>query len=114
MAAVRHARAHARRLIAHSELPADTVIDRWWASSGEPCEVDVLGLHGSRSVLLGEARWQTRPLGSRELAHLRAKSTRVPHAVEDPIYTLWGRGGVDPAIRTERVLGFGPREMLAV
>jgi AAA+ ATPase superfamily predicted ATPase len=106
------ARAHARRLVARGELPRDTVIDRWWASSGEPCEVDVLGLRGSRSVLLGEARWQARPLGARELAQLRAKSTRVPRAVEDPVYALWGRGGVDRAIRSERVVGFGPREML--
>jgi uncharacterized protein len=107
------ARAHARRLASRGELAADTVIDRWWAGSGEPCEVDVLGLQGSRSVLLGEARWQTRPLGPRELAQLRAKSTRVPRVVEDPLYVLWGRGGVDRRIRSERVLGFGPREMLA-
>jgi AAA+ ATPase superfamily predicted ATPase len=107
------ARAHARRLVSGGELPADTVIDRWWAGSGEPCEVDVLGLHSSRSVLLGEARWQTRPLGARELAQLHAKATRVPRLVEDPFYALWGRGGMDPAIRSERVLGFGPREMLA-
>jgi hypothetical protein len=106
------ARAHARRLVSRGELPTEIVVDRWWASSGEPCEVDVLGLSGSRSVLLGEARWQTRPLGSRELTQLRAKSTRVPRAVDDPVYALWGRGGVDPGIRSEHVLGFGPEEML--
>ena len=108
------ARAHARRLVARGEMAAaDPVIDRWWASSGEPCEVDVLGLSGSRSVLLGEARWQARPLGVRELTQLRAKSTRVPRVVEDPLYALWGRGGVDPGVRSEHVLGFGPEEMLA-
>jgi hypothetical protein len=44
------ARAHARRLATRGELPSDLVIDRWWATSGEPCEVDVLGIRGTRSV----------------------------------------------------------------
>src|SRR5438132_3795722 len=52
------ARAHAQRLVAASELPADLVVGRWWAVTGEPCEVDVLGLRGSRTALLGEAKWQ--------------------------------------------------------
>jgi hypothetical protein len=106
------ARAHARRLATRGELPSDLVIDRWWATSGEPCEVDVLGIRGTRSVLLGEARWQSRPLGARELAQLQAKATRVPRAVDSPIFALWGRGGIDDAIRSETVLGFDAHDML--
>jgi AAA+ ATPase superfamily predicted ATPase len=106
------ARAHARRLATRGELPSDLVIDRWWATSGEPCEVDVLGIRGTRSLLLGEARWQSRPLGARELAQLQAKASRVPRAVESPIFALWGRGGIDDAIRSKTVLGFDARDML--
>jgi uncharacterized protein len=107
------ARLHARRLAVSGELPSDLVIDRWWASSGEPCEVDVLGLRGARAALLGEARWQTRPLGARDLAQLRRKAARVPRAVESPIFALWGRGGLDDSIRSADVLGFDPQDMLS-
>jgi AAA+ ATPase superfamily predicted ATPase len=106
------ARAHARRLATRGELPSDLVIDRWWATSGEPCEVDVLGIRGTRSLLLGEARWQSHPLGARELAQLQAKALRVPRAVESPIFALWGRGGIDDAIRAKNVLGFDAGDML--
>jgi len=106
------ARAHARRLATRGELPSDLVIDRWWATSGEPCEVDVLGLRGTRSLLLGEARWQSRPLGARELAQLQAKAARVPRVVESPIFALWGRGGIADAIRSKTVLGFDAHDML--
>jgi uncharacterized protein len=107
------ARSHATRLAARRQLPSDLVIDRWWASSGEPCEVDVLGLRGARAVLLGEARWQARPLGERDLAQLRRKALRVPRPVELPTFVLWGRGGVDDRIRAHDVLGFDPQDMLA-
>ncbi len=107
------ARLHARRLAVGGELSSDLVIDRWWASSGEPCEVDVLGLRGARTALLGEARWQTRPLGARDLAQLRRKAAHVPRAVESPIFALWGRGGVEDSIRSADVLGFDPQDMLS-
>jgi AAA+ ATPase superfamily predicted ATPase len=107
------ARAHARRLAMLGQLPSDLVIDRWWATSGEPCEVDVLGIRGTRSLLLGEARWQSRPLGARDLAQLQAKALRVPRAVQSPIFALWGRGGIEDAIRRKNVLGFDVHDVLA-
>ncbi len=107
------ARAHALRLVAGGALPEDLVVGRWWSVTGEPCEVDVLGLHGSRAALLGEARWQTRPLGRRELAQLKSKTARVPRALERPIYALWGRGGVDQSILDRHTLGFSPKDMLS-
>jgi len=107
------ARAHARRLVKRGELPEDLVVGRWWAVRGEPCEVDVLGLEETGTVLLGEARWQARPLGRRELARLRGKLTRVPRPVPEPIFALWGRGGVDENVTREGALGFSARDMLA-
>jgi AAA+ ATPase superfamily predicted ATPase len=107
------ARLHARRLAARGELPGDLVIDRWWASTGAPCEVDVVGLRGARTTLLGEARWQSRPLGARDLAQLQRKALRVPRAVETPTFVLWGRGGAEASIRSAHVLGFDPRDMLS-
>lgn len=106
------ARAHAARLAARGYLPEDLLVGRWWAVRGEPCEVDVLGLRGSRTVLLGEARWQKAPLGRRELEQLRRKATRTPQPVPEPLYALWGRGGVQPAITGDQVLGFGPADVL--
>jgi|SRR5580658_9438550 hypothetical protein len=79
---------------------------------GEPCEVDVLGLLGSRTALLGEARWQSRPLNGRDLAQLQHKALRAPRPVDSPTFALWGRGGVAAEIRSERVLGFTPADML--
>jgi len=106
------ARAHARRLVERGELPSGLVVGRWWASSGEPCEVDVLGLRGNQSQLLGEARWQQRPLGERDIEALRRKVTRVPQPADAPVYALWGRGGVSPEVRQSGVLGFNVDDVL--
>jgi uncharacterized protein len=107
------ARAHARRLVERGDLPHGLVVDRWWATSGEPCEVDVMGLLESRTALLGEARWQTRPLNTRDLAHLQRKALRAPRLIDLPTFALWGRGGVATEIRSERVVGFTPADMLS-
>ncbi len=106
------ARQHAARLVASGGLPRDLIIGRWWSTSGIPAEVDVLGTRGTRSVLLGEARWQTRPLGSRDVAALRAKVAVVPRPIDDPLLVLWGRGGLDQRLRSDTVRGYGPAEML--
>ena len=57
------ARSHAQRAVAGGLLPPDIVIGRWWSTGRETTEIDVLGLRGNRSALVGEARWQQRPLG---------------------------------------------------
>jgi hypothetical protein len=106
------ARAHARRLVERGELPAGLLLGRWWASSGEPCEVDVLGLLANRTHLLGEARWQQRTLDGRDLEALHRKATRVPQPIDAPIYALWGRGGVSPEVRRAGVLGFDVEAVL--
>lgn len=106
------ARTHARRLVARGELPSDLVVGRWWASSGEPCEVDVLGLLAGQTHLLGEARWQQRPLGGRDLEALRRKVTRVPQPAGAPVYALWGRAGVSPEVTRGGGLGFDVKDVL--
>jgi AAA+ ATPase superfamily predicted ATPase len=100
------ARAHARHLVQQGVLPDDLVVGRWWATSGQPCEVDVLGLRGASTVLLGEARWQQRPLDGRDLEALRRKTSRVPRPVAQPIHALWGRGGVQPDVLRAGAMGF--------
>jgi AAA+ ATPase superfamily predicted ATPase len=107
------ARAHARRLVASGALPGDLVVGRWWATTGEPCEIDVLGLRGGRTALVGEARWQAAPLGQREIEQLRRKSARAPHPVDAPVFAFWGRGGITEEARRAGALGFDPAAMLA-
>ena len=98
------ARDHASRLVADGRLPEELVVGRWWSTSGPALEVDILGLDGSRAVLAGEARWQKRPLGRRDVEELRAKAARLPGAIDEPTLAFWSRGGV--ADRTAGVISF--------
>ncbi len=106
------ARDHARRLVNKGEFPDDLVIGRWWATTGHPCEVDVLGLRGTKTALIGEVRWQNQPLGPRDLDALRGKVERVPSPVPQPIFALWGRNGVDRHVIKAGVRGFGIDDVL--
>ena len=106
-------RAHARRLVERGELPVDLVVGRWWSVRGASVEVDVLGLRGNRTALLGEARWQSVPLGRRDLEALRRKVPFVPSPVDEPTLVLWGRGGVHPDVRSAGALGFSVEDVMA-
>ena len=107
------ARDHAVRMVAKGVLPDDLLVGRWWSTSGPATEIDVLGLRDSQSVLLGEARWQAGPFGSRDAARLMAKWSAVPNpSSEEPMLALWARGGIQPEIMTNRVLGFDLAKML--
>lgn len=106
------ARQHAARLVHAGDLPTDIVIGRWWSTTGQPAEVDVLGMRGSRSVLLGEARWQERPLGQRDVAGLLAKVHAVPNPVDEPLLVLWARGGLEPRLHSDTVRGYELDQML--
>jgi AAA+ ATPase superfamily predicted ATPase len=106
------ARAHAVRLVSRGDLPDDLVVGRWWATKPEPCEVDVLGLRGSRTAMLGEVRWRARPLDQRDLHELIGKVSRVPHAVSDPVFVLWGRSGISEDARAAGALGFAVEDVL--
>ncbi len=105
------ARGHAQRLAAAGDLPPDTIIGRWWRD--ETVEIDVLGLRGTAPVLLGEARWQARPLGARDLAELRRKSSYLPATPKPIRYTFWARGGAADALRSQPdVRVYTPADML--
>lgn len=106
------ARAHAAGLVRVGALPSDLVVGRWWATSGEPCEVDVLGLRGSRSALLGEARWSGQPLGASVLRTLKSKAALVPRPDKQPTFALWGRSGVEPSLVRDGVRGFSLEDVL--
>ena len=106
------AREHAAHLVAIGELPAGTQIDEWWTTTGEPCQIDVLGLLGHRTAFVGEAKWQRQPLGAAVLDELARKLRQTPNPVAQPGLLLWGRGGVRPEIQVGAVRGFGPAEML--
>lgn len=99
-------RAHASRLVEAGVFDEDLLIGRWWASSGEPCEIDIVGLKGNMAALIGEARWQGAPLRARDVAALREKAARAPGAPAAPVLALWGRDGLDAGLAGSGVLGF--------
>ncbi|MDG4790556.1 AAA family ATPase [Micromonospora sp. WMMD1102] len=106
------AREHAQRLVATGALPAETVVGRWWKD--ETAEIDVLGLVGDDPVLVGEARWQTRPLTLRDLADLRRRAGHLPPGAAGPTFGFWSRGGTDEALASHpEVRTFTPADMLA-
>ncbi len=107
------ARDHAARLVLRGDLPRDMVVGRWWATRGEPWEIDVLGLRGGRTHLIGEARWQSRTFGFRDVNELIAKKAHAPRPVEEPLLALWGRGGVERDVLRSGVLGFDAQAMLS-
>jgi uncharacterized protein len=105
------ARAHAQRLVEAGELPADTVVGRWWRD--ETAEIDVLGLSQAGPVLIGEARWQASHIGARDLAELRRKSSYLPAAPAAARYAFWARGGATAAVLTHPdVHVYTPADML--
>jgi hypothetical protein len=93
------ARAHAVRLVESGELPAQMTVGRWWRD--ELAEIDVLGLVDERTRLVGEARWQSHPLGLRDLQELRAKLRYLPEPHRDLEFAFWSRGGGSPEVSGE-------------
>jgi hypothetical protein len=84
-------RDHAALLVQDGELPGDMIIGRWWRD--EITEIDVLGISGDRTALLGECRWQTAPLTSRDVLELQRKVTFVPEPADDFRLLFWTRSG---------------------
>lgn len=106
------ARAHAVRLAAAGQLPSEAVYGRWWSTSGPQVEIDVLGLVGRRTVVVGEAKWSDRGVGLRELADLRRLSSLGPEPMIDVHLVRWSRGQVDPAARAVGLRVFSPGDMV--
>ncbi len=68
------------------------VIGRWWPD--ETAEVDVLGLVGGMTALLGECRWQAGRLTGRDLTELHQKIAFVPEPGANPTLMFWTRTGM--------------------
>jgi AAA+ ATPase superfamily predicted ATPase len=83
------AREHAIELVRRGLLPADMIIGRWWKD--EIAEVDVLGLTGAQTGLLGECRWQGRGISGRDLLDLRRKLEHVPEPADGIQFAFWTR-----------------------
>ncbi|HWP63687.1 MAG TPA: hypothetical protein VNO86_09475, partial [Candidatus Binatia bacterium] len=79
----------------------------------DPCEIDVLGLRRGRTALLGEVRWQRRPVTGRELRELVAKVACAPNPLADPILVFWSRAGTDPEVTAAGARGFDVEAILA-
>ena len=107
------ARQHAVSLAASGALPPGTLTGEWWTVSGTPAQVDVLGLHERRTVAIGEARWQARPLGPHAVDELASKLRMVPDPVAQPLLLLWGRGGVRPGVVVGSVRGYSAADLLS-
>lgn len=84
-------REHAALLVRRHVLPAEMVVGRWWRD--ETAEVDVLGLLGDRTGLLGECRWQTAAVTSRDLVELQRKLAYVPEPAAQVLFRFWTRTG---------------------
>jgi uncharacterized protein len=84
-------REHAARLVRDGDFPRDMIIGRWWRD--EIAEVDVLGMIGDQTALLGECRWQASPLTSRDLIDLQRKIAYIPDPGDDLTLMFWSRSG---------------------
>lgn len=105
------ARDHVVRLVADGELPEAMTVGRWWRD--ETAEVDVLGLLGGRTRLLGEARWQVGPLTGRDVHALHTKLAHLPEPDPELTTAFWSRGGADSDLSGRRdVLLFGPDDLV--
>jgi hypothetical protein len=107
------ARAHAIRQAAAGELPSEARYGRWWSTRGAQVEIDILGMVGGRTLVIGEARWDARPLSGRVLEELKAKERAAPDPVAQPILCTWSRGGATPELGGAGVRSFGPVDMVA-
>lgn len=104
------ARRHAIRLVHAGRLPDDLVIGRYWAQRPVPIEIDVLGLRGNRTALVGEATWSTASVDLRALARLRSRALATPDPVPTPILSVWTRGRPSGDLGELRV--FSPADMV--
>lgn len=108
------ARDHARRLVAAGTLPKNTLVGRWWRHDhGLDIEIDVLGIRGHRTTLIGGARWSARPLPLSALTEMQPWVGHVPSPAADILYVLWSRAGVDPEITRRGARSYVVADMLS-
>lgn len=83
------ARDHAADLVRQGTFPSPMIVGRWWKD--EVAEVDVLGLVGERTGLVGESRWQAASPSRRDLVDLRRKLEYLPDPADDVRFVFWTR-----------------------
>jgi AAA+ ATPase superfamily predicted ATPase len=86
-------RRHAIRLIGAGELPP-MVIGRWWSTSGQPVEIDVVGL-GDATTLVGEVKWSDEVDMARLLHELERKAASVARPADRLRLAVWSRRRTD-------------------
>jgi len=90
-------RDHAQRLVTGGALPEDAIVGRWWKD--ETVEIDVLALQDDRPVLVGECRWQSKPLTQRDLTDLQRRAAHLPAPGPAGLtFAFWSRGGASDAL----------------
>ena len=106
------ARAQASALVATGDLPADSVVGRWWRD--ETAEIDVCSVDPAGSpVLVGECKWKRKPFAARDLAELRRKATLIGDPAAAPLFAFWSRGGAsDLAAAHDDVRGYTCDDLL--
>jgi hypothetical protein len=87
------ARAHAQRLVGAGQLPADTVVGRWWRD--ETAEIDVLGLSQAAPVLVGGLGGRPARSSCETWPSCAARAPICPLVVP-PCGTSSGRAAVQP------------------
>jgi AAA+ ATPase superfamily predicted ATPase len=104
------ARMHAIREVAEERLP-ECVIGRWWKD--EVLEADVVGLNRKdQTVLVGEAKWQTKAFSLHQLAELRAKVPAIGKRAPQCQLAVWARRGSADAVQAyPDVRSYTPRQM---
>ncbi len=106
------ARDHVKRLVTDGTLPSDTVVGRWWKD--ETVEIDAVGLSGEHPVLVGECRWQAKPLTQRDLTDLQRRAVHLPPPGQAGlIFAFWSRGDAGGALADHpEVRTFTPADIL--
>lgn len=109
----RAAREHAIRLVVRGELAPGSIVGRWWRASGGQVEVDVLGLRGSRTSLIGEVKWAREPLDTSIVGRLHSLLDRVPEPTRDVQLAAWSRAGADRSVHQAGVRIFDASDVVA-
>ena len=92
-------RDHAALLARDGEFASDMIIGRWWRD--ETVEIDVLGISGDGTAMVGECRWQRAPLTMRDVLELQRKISFAPAPAAEVRLLFWTRtGAVEPGFPT--------------
>jgi AAA+ ATPase superfamily predicted ATPase len=106
------ARAHAVRLVAAGARAPDSIIGRWWKSSGGQLEVDVLGLRGARTSLVGEVKWSDTAADIDLAARLDRILEQVPEPTGDVERVVWAAVGGTRALQDAGVVVYDASDVV--